>query len=127
MSCTRASTETGAGTLPEVTEAVTSPFASVLAELGASVTPPGAPDCSRLKSTSTPALPLPVLSTTLNFTTELCGSDEPAPWMPITAGDADTNCMLLAAGVATVMVVLTEAPVTDAVMASLPEAQLLSL
>jgi hypothetical protein len=43
------------------------------------------------------------------------------------AGVADTNCILLAAGTATVRVLLTEAPVTEAVITSVPEAQLLSV
>jgi hypothetical protein len=42
-------------------------------------------------------------------------------------GVADTNCILLAAGRATVIVALAVAPVTDAVITSVPEAQLLSL
>jgi hypothetical protein len=42
-------------------------------------------------------------------------------------GVADTNCILLVAGVATVIIALAEAPVTDAVIKSVPEAQLLSL
>jgi hypothetical protein len=43
------------------------------------------------------------------------------------AGVADTNCILLMAGTATVIVALAVAPVTDAVIKSVPEAQLLSL
>jgi hypothetical protein len=42
-------------------------------------------------------------------------------------GVAETNCILLVAGRATVIVALAELPVTDAVIMSDPKAQLLSL
>jgi len=43
------------------------------------------------------------------------------------AGVTDTNWILLVAGMATVIVALAVAPVTDAVIVSVPEAQPLSL
>lgn len=126
--CTFATTQTGVGTVPEVSEVVTSPLASDVAEVGDSVIPPGTLIGNRLKSTSTPALPLLLLSTTLNFTRELFGNvAEPVVEVPMIAGVADTNCILLVAGMATVIVELTDAPVTEAVITSVPEAQLLSL
>ena len=128
MLCTFATTQTGVGTVPEVSEVVTSPLASDVAEVGDSVIPPGTLIGNRLKSTSTPALPLLLLSTTLNFTRELFGNvAEPVVEVPMIAGVADTNCILLVAGMATVIVELTDAPVTEAVITSVPEAQLLSL
>lgn len=128
MLCTLATTQTGVGTVPEVTEVVTYPSASDVAEVEERLTPPRGPVGSRLKSTSTPALPLLFISTTLNFTRELCGNvAAPVPLVPMIAGVADTNCILLVAGRATVIVALTVAPVTDAVITSVPEAQLLSL
>ena len=47
--------------------------------------------------------------------------------VPMTEGVADINCMLLAAGTATVIVALVEAPLTDAVMVSVPVPQPLSV
>jgi hypothetical protein len=62
------------------------------------------------------------LSTTLNFTSELVGNDAAlADEVPITDGVADVNWMLLVVGADTVMVALDVAPVTDAVMTSVPE------
>jgi hypothetical protein len=70
-----------------------------------------------------------LLSTTLNFTRELVGNDEElAVEVPMISGVADTNCILLVAGMATVIVALALAPpVTDAVIKSVPELQLLSV
>jgi hypothetical protein len=90
--------------------------------------PPGALAGTRLKSTSTPALPLLFLSTTWNFTIELFDNvAAPTVLVPMIGGVADTNCILLTAGRATVIVALAVAPVTEAVITSVPEAQLLSL
>lgn len=91
--------------------------------------PPGALEGTRLKSTSTPDLPLLLLSTTLNLTTEFLGKvAAPAVLVPMMDGVAERNLMLLTAGSATLMVVFTEfPPVTDAVIKSVEEAQLLSV
>lgn len=87
--------------------------------------PPGALTGSRLKSTSTAGTPLLLLSTTWNFTRELCGNGDPL--IPMIVGIADINCILLAAGMATFIVALAVAPVTDAIITSVPEPQPLSL
>ena len=126
---TIATTQTGVGTVPEVSEVETSPLASDVADVGVSVTPPRRPAGSRLKSTSTPGTPLLLLSTTLNSTRELLGNvAAPAVEVPMMEGVADTNCILLAIGVATLIVLLALAPpVTVAVITSVPALQLLSL
>ena len=104
---TVATTQRGVGTVPEVTIVVTYPSASDVADAGEKVIPPGALSGRILKSTSTPALPLLLLSTTLNSTTELFGSvAAPAVWVPIIAGVADTNWILLVAGGTTVIIAL---------------------
>ncbi len=125
MICTLATAQTGVGTVPVLTETVTNPLASDVAEAGEYVTPPGILTGSRLKSTSTPATPLLMLSTTWNFTRELCGNVDPK--IPMLAGTADINWILFAAGMATVIVALAVAPVTDAVIKSVEVAQPLSL
>jgi hypothetical protein len=116
------------GTVPEESVVVTSPLESDVACVADNVIPPGALAGNIVKSTTTPDLPLLLLSTTLNFTTELVGNDAAlAVEVPMMEGVADTNCILLVAGAATVIVALAESPVTDAVIKSVPEAQLLSL
>ena len=123
-----ATTQTGVGTVPDVTDVVTSPLVSDVACTGENVMPPGALAGNRLKLTNTPALPLLLLSTTLNFTRELFGNvAAPAVLVPIMGGVADTNWILLISGGTTVMVTDLESPVTDAVITSEPIAQLLSL
>ena len=123
-----ATTQTGVGTVPDVTAVVTSPLMSDVAWTGESVMPPGALAGKRLKLTSTPALPLLLLSTTLNFIRELFGNvGALAVFVPIMDGVADINWILLISGGTTVMVTDLEFPVTDAVITSEPIAQLLSL
>lgn len=71
---------------------------------------------TRLKSTSTPLLPLLFASRTLNVTREL------SPPVLMISGVAETNCMLLVTGVATVIILLAvDPPATDAVIVSAPE------
>src|SRR5271169_4651018 len=105
---TFATTQTGVGTVPEETEVVTYPLESDVAEVGVNVIPPGALAGIRLKSTTTPPLPLPFSSTTLNFTREFFGNvGALAVEVPMIEGVADTNCILFVAGVATVISALT--------------------
>ena len=68
---TVATTQTGVGTVPELTETVTYPEASDVDEVEDNATPPGALEGIRVKSTSTPALPLLLISNTWNFTSEV--------------------------------------------------------
>jgi hypothetical protein len=104
-----ATTQRGVGTVPEVTVVETVPSLPESAEEGEKVTPvPETFGGSRLKATFTPDLPVFVLSTTLNVTTELCGNAaEPVPLTPIIAGLADTNCILLTCVGWTVMVLVS--------------------
>src|SRR5512145_1726612 len=127
--CTLATTQTGVGMVPDVTVVVTSPLASDVADVVDKVIPPGALAGTILKSTSTPDLPLLLLSTTLNLTTEFFGSvAAPDVCVPMMAGVADTNFILFIAGKATLMVVwAVPHPVTDAVITSVAEEQLLSV
>ena len=119
-----ATTQTGVGTVPEVSAVETYPSASDVACPAEIVTPPGTVAGDILKRTITPAIPLLLLSTTRNFTTELFDNDAaPTVLVPMISGVADTNCILLAAGPATVSVALLEDPVTDAVIKSVVEAQ----
>ena len=128
FSRTVATTQTGVGIVPEESEVVTSPLTSDVADIAEISSPPGLLAGTTVKSTMTPGLPLLLLSTTLNFTTELVGNNaELAVEVPIISGSADMNCILLIAGRVTVIVALTDAPVTDAVIKSVPAAQLLSL
>jgi hypothetical protein len=91
-----ATTQTGVGTVPEVTVVVTNPLSSDVPVAGSSETPPGTVAGRRLKATPIPGLALPLLSTTLNVTSEVCGNvDEPVPFLPMVAGIADINCILL--------------------------------
>lgn len=126
---TVATTQTGVGMVPEVTVVLTSPLTSDDADVLDRTMPPGALAGTRLKSTHTPAFPLSLLSTTLNFTTEFLGSvAAPAVLVPIIVGVAETNLMLLTEGSATLMVVLTEfPPVTEAVIRSVADEQFLSV
>ena len=125
---TVATTQTGVGTVPEESVVVTSPLASDVADEADNVNKLVGLWGTVVKSTRTPDLPLLLLSTTLNFTTELVGNDAAlAVEVPIMEGVAETNCILLVAGGATVIVALAELPVTDAVIMSDPKAQLLSL
>ena len=126
--CTVATTQTGVGIVPEESEVVTYPSASDVADEADNVNKLVGLAGTVVKSTSTPGLPLLLLSTTLNFTRELVGNDAAlAVEVPMMEGVADTNCILLVAGVATVIVALAEKPVIDAVIKSVPEAQSLSL
>jgi hypothetical protein len=111
------------GTVPEETEVVTYPLESDVAEVGVNVIPPGALEGIRLKSTTTPSLPLLFSSTTLNFTREFLGSvAAPAVEVPMIDGVAEMNCILLVAGVETVINALAVAPlVMDATIVSVPE------
>ena len=123
-----ATTHTGVGTVPDVSEVVTYPLESDVAEEGVHTIPPGALEGIKVKSTSTPAFPLLLVSTTWNSTTELCTKVEAlADEVPRTAGVADINCILLVAGMATVIVALAVSPVTDAVITSVALPQPLSL
>jgi hypothetical protein len=116
------------GTVPEESVVVTSPLASDVADEADNVNKLVGLGGTVVKSTRTPDLPLLLLSTTLNFTTELVGNNAAlAVEVPMISGVADTNCILLVAGRATVIVALAELPVTDAVIKSDPKAQLLSL
>jgi hypothetical protein len=88
----------------------------------------GVPPGVKENPTTTPDMPLLELSTTLNLTRELVGrDDELAVEVPMMEGVADVNCILLAAGGATVIVALLVSPVTDAVIASELVPQPLSL
>ena len=120
---TCATTQTGVGTVPEETEVVTNPLVSDVADVGVNVIPPGALAGIRLKSTRTPALPLPFSSTTLNFTREFLGNvGALAVEVPMIEGVADTNCILLVAGVLTVINILAVAPLVKvAIIVSDPE------
>ena len=127
--CTVATTQTGVGIVPEESVVVTSPLASDVADEADNVNKLVGLAGTVVKSTSTPDLPLLLLSTTLNVTRELVGNDEElAVEVPMISGSADTNCILLVAGAATVIVALALAPpVTDAVIKSVPELQFLSV
>jgi hypothetical protein len=116
------------GIVPEESVVVTSPLASDVADEADNVNKLVGLAGTVVKSTRTPDLPLLLLSTTLNFTRELVGNDAAlAVEVPMMEGVAETNCTLLVAGRATVIVALAESPVTDAVIVSDPKAQLLSL
>ena len=126
--CTVATTQTGVGIVPEESEVVTSPLASDVADEADNVNKLVGLAGTVVKSTSTPDLPLLLLSTTLNFTRELVGNDEAlAVEVPMMEGVDDTNWILLVAGGTTVIVTFLASPVTDAVITSDPKAQLLSL
>jgi len=107
---------------------VTSPLASDVADEGDNVNRLGELGGTVVKSTTTPGLPILLLSTTLNFTIELVGNNAVlAVEVPMMEGVADTNCILLRAVGLTVISMKAVAPVIDAVILSVPELQLLSL
>ena len=125
---TFATTQTGVGIVPEESVVVTSPLASDVADKADNVNKSGELGGTVVKSTSIPCLPILLLSTTLNFTIELVGNNAVlAVEVPMMEGVADTNCILLGAVGATVISMKAVAPVTDAVILSVPELQLLSL
>jgi len=87
------------GIVPEESEVVTYPSASDVADEADNVNKLVGLAGTVVKSTSTPGLPLLLLSTTLNFTRELVGNDEElAVEVPMISGVADTNWILLVAG-----------------------------
>lgn len=117
-----ATTQTGVGTVPAISETLTYPLESVMPELADKYRPPGLVSGMTLKFTVCPFTPVLVLSTTLNLTMELvCSDEELAVEVPIVEGVADTNWILVAIGAATVIFALLVlvAPVTDAVIVSI--------
>jgi hypothetical protein len=73
--CTVATTHRGVGTVPEERVVVTSPLASDVADEEDNVNKLVGLGGTVVKSTRTPDLPLLLLSSTLNFTTELVGNN----------------------------------------------------
>lgn len=116
-----ATTQTGVGTVPAISETLTYPSASLLPESADKYNPPGLLLGITLKVTVCPFTPVLLLSTTLNLTTELvCSDEELAVEVPMVEGVADTNWILVTVGAATVIFALLVliAPVTEAVMVS---------
>jgi len=90
--CTVATTQTGVGTLPEESVVVTSPLASDVADKADNVNRLVGFGGTVVKSTTTPGLPILLLSTTLNFTIELGGNNAVLAFeVAMMEGVADTN------------------------------------